>query len=125
MANRAITLIHLSNDEQNLLFDFIYLTIIEKMLQKDFVAFEQSNFKLNSIYLSLLDSKLRIVQNQLKEIKFHMTKQRVKVFINHQASDDSFVQYNYSWNNKAEGSQRFFRDGMKMEVTKRMKMLFG
>lgn len=60
-------MIHLTNEEREFLHDYIFLTIIEKMLQKDFIAFDKSNFKLNSIYLSLLNSKLRIVQNQLKD----------------------------------------------------------
>lgn len=117
-------MIQLKSHERDILHDYIYLRIIESILQSDYKQLELTAFKYNQPYLLLIESKIKVVKGRLKEIKAFMQKEGITVFKNQEESDHTMVQYNYAWKNKAEGYARFWREGMKAETSKRINELF-
>lgn len=117
-------MIQLDPHERDILHDYIYLNIIESILQSDYKQFQKTAIEFNQPYLLVIESKLKIVKDKLKEIRAFMQKEGINVFKNQEESDQTFVQYNYYWKNKAEGYSRFWRAGMNVEITNRIKELF-
>lgn len=115
----------LNDRDQKIILDYIYLQVIKSILQNDFNTLERTPLRYKQPYIKLLDHHLKIVQQQLRNTKYIMQKEGVKVHKNIGQSDDSYVQYDYTWKNKAEGFIRLWKAGMAMETNKRMKALFS
>ncbi|WP_428911332.1 hypothetical protein [Niallia sp. Krafla_26] len=75
--------------DRNIMEKAIYLPMVLTILNRDLEIVNCSPFKLKQPYLELIEETMKIIQKELKEVKYYMRQQKLKVEqISH---DDAFT----------------------------------
>ena len=69
----------------------LYLPMVLTILERDRSIFEKAPFKLKQPYLTLIEETIKAVEKDLKEVKFKMKKDSIKVLKIGQ--NENFTQY--------------------------------
>lgn len=81
----------ISEEDRDIMEKAIYLPMVLIILNRDLLVVENSPFKLRQPYLELIEETMRIVQNELAEVKKYMKANKMKV--TETKRDDSFTMY--------------------------------
>ncbi|WP_338472103.1 hypothetical protein R4Z10_04980 [Niallia sp. XMNu-256] len=75
--------------DRNVMEQAIYLPMVLTILNRDIQIVNSSPFKLKQPYLELIEETMKTIQKELKEVKYYMRQQKLKVEqISH---DDAFT----------------------------------
>ncbi|MBE1554973.1 hypothetical protein [Sporosarcina limicola] len=69
----------------------IYLPMILIILEQDRDSFKKGPFKLKGPYVKLIDDATKLVQAELKETRFYLSRHNMKVI--RSKTDDTFTEY--------------------------------
>ena len=65
--------------DRDIMEQAIYLPMVLTILNRDIEIVSSSPFKLKQPYLDLIEETMKIIQKELKEIKYYMRQQKLKV----------------------------------------------
>jgi hypothetical protein len=83
----------LSKEETKILEHLIYLPLLLAVLERDYQQAKTTPFKLNQVYINLIENTMLKVQADLKGFKEKMYKNKMKLVKG--TTDKSFSEYHY------------------------------
>lgn len=110
-------------NEEKLVVEYIYTVYLIQILEQDHQISSELSFKIPEAYQNFIESKLKIIRQQLVNIKAKMRELKIKVMDPVRVNEE-FVQYDY-FAHGYEGNMRFWDAAMKYEGTRRLKELFN
>ncbi|WP_042352243.1 hypothetical protein [Bacillus massiliigorillae] len=69
----------LSDQDRDIVEQFIYLPMILTILENDKKAINTSNIKIKEPYLTLIEDTMKKITKDLKEVKMYMGKNRISI----------------------------------------------
>ena len=78
-------------EERDMMEKAIYLPMVITILNRDLTVIDKSPFKLKKPYLLLVEETLKVIQNELAEVKRFMKQQQLKVEEIHR--DEAFTMF--------------------------------
>lgn len=105
-----------TEEEENLVFDYIYANYLIPILERDLKQVPAAKFKISEVYINLIEETLRRLRLDLKQIRNEMKVKGIKV--GNPERDDIIVQYEY-WIRGRHGIKRMWDAHMNYEVQKR------
>lgn len=76
-------------NDRDLMEQAIYLPMVLTILNRDLAVIHKSPFKLKQPYLELIEETMKVIQNELKNIKQYMRKEKLNV--QQVSHDDAFT----------------------------------
>ncbi|MFY4775730.1 hypothetical protein [Metabacillus sp. RGM 3146] len=107
--------------EEDLVYEYIYGIYLIEELETNRLGFERLNFKIPEPYLDFIDQRLRILRNEVREMKKEMRQLKIRVI--DPESDGIFSEYKY-FAHGYEASFRFWEAAMRLEGTRRLMKYF-
>lgn len=107
-----------SEEEENLVFDYIYANFLIPVLERDLELVAAAPFKIGKVYVNLIEETLRRVRVDLKRIRDEMKRMGMKV--GDPERDEMIIQYEY-WIRGRHGVKRMWDAHMWMEAQKKIK----
>ncbi|CAM3785917.1 hypothetical protein [Cytobacillus oceanisediminis] len=92
-------------EDRNVMEQAIYLPMVLTILNRDLIVINKSPFKLKQPYLDLVEETLKVIQNELSEVKRYMNKNQLKV---HEIKrDDAFTMFMFLYKGYEEHHNYF------------------
>ncbi|MBT2688965.1 hypothetical protein J7I93_12290 [Bacillus sp. ISL-47] len=92
-------------EDRNVMEQAIYLPMVLTILNRDLIVINKSPFKLKQPYLDLVEETLKVIQNELSEVKRYMNKNQLKV---HEIKrDDAFTMFMFLYKGYEERHNYF------------------
>jgi hypothetical protein len=105
-------------NERDIIEQAMYLPMLLNILERDRMVFEKGAFKLKQPYLELIEETIKVVQQDLKEVKQYMRKNNMKV--TQIAHDDAFTMYLFLYKGFEE-KHNYFNPRIKNKVNELLK----
>ncbi|MCB5235581.1 hypothetical protein [Niallia circulans] len=83
----------LSKEDTKILEHLIYLPLLLTVLERDYQQAKTTPFKLNQVYLNLIEHTMKKVQDDLKGFKEKMRQKKIKLIKGN--LDKNFTEYHY------------------------------
>jgi hypothetical protein len=90
---KEITMNRLSKEDIKILEHLIYLPLLLTVLERDYQQAKTTPFKLNQVYLNLIEHTMKKVQDDLKGFKEKMDRKKLKLIKGNM--DKNFTEYHY------------------------------
>ncbi|MCC3358961.1 hypothetical protein [Bacillus sp. REN16] len=97
---------NISDNEQQLIYDYVYNTKLIELLESDLLKIDKSRLKITGSYVHLLEDILRKVRLYVKDMKMEMKRLDIKVFPGKYV-EDIIIQYLYTAHGY-KGEMRFW-----------------
>src|SRR4051794_11542398 len=91
----------------------IYLPMVLTILNRDIKIINSGPFKLKQPYLELIEETMKTIQKELKEVKFYMRRQKLKV--EQVSHDDAFTGFLFLYKGYEE-QHNYFNPRIKNKV---------
>ena len=65
--------------DRNIMEQAIYLPMVLTILNRDLKVIDTSPFKLKQPYMNLIDETMKVIQIELKDVKYYMNKEKLSV----------------------------------------------
>lgn len=111
----------ITEEQDKMIFDYIYITLLIQILEADLKHIPTINFKLHEPYENLVDKTLRNLRMDLKDLKVEMKKNEMKV--SEPKRDDIIIQYDYFVGRK-QGHKRMLKYHLRNEAERRLVKYF-
>lgn len=92
-------------EDRNVMEQAIYLPMVLTVLNRDLIVINKSPFKLKQPYLDLIEETMKVIQNELTEIKRYMNKNQLKV--QEMKRDDAFTMFMFLYKGYEEHHNYF------------------
>jgi hypothetical protein len=111
----------LSDEERDIFENAIYLPMLLTVLDRDFKVAETAPFKLNQVYLNLIEHTMKKVQKDMRENKTKMYKRKWKLVKGE--NDGYFTEYNFYFSGYHE-VHRYFNANLRNTTEKLLNHYF-
>jgi len=111
----------LNDEERDIFENAIYLPMLLTVLDRDYKVAETAPFKLNQVYLNLIEHTMKKVQKDMRENKTKMYKNKWKLVKGE--NDGVFTEYNFYFNGYHE-VHRYFNANLKNTTEKLLTYYF-
>lgn len=72
----------MTEEEQDLIYKFIYLPLVRKVLEHDLAKIKRAGLKFNDPYITFMEKRIIQVGKELGNIKWKMSARKIKVYGN-------------------------------------------
>ncbi|MEK4825106.1 hypothetical protein NSS71_11155 [Niallia sp. FSL W8-0951] len=111
----------LNDKERDIFENAIYLPMLLTVLDRDFKVAETAPFKLNQVYLNLIEHTMKKVQKDMRDNNTKMYKRNWKLVKGE--SDEAFTEYNFYFDGYHE-VHRYFNHNLRNNTEKLLNYYF-
>ena len=104
----------ISNENYQLIEQFIYLPLVSKILHRDRQLIEKAPFKIKEPYLHIVENALTKVEKDFTELKIKLKQNRITV--TKKGSNEAFTLYEFNINGQTQ-DHSFYHPVMKNKTT--------
>lgn len=109
-------------EDRDIIEKAIYLPMVLIILNRDLTVINESPFKLKQPYLSLIEKTMRVIQEELSQVKQYMRKNHLKVF--ELKRDEAFTMYTFLYKGYEE-NHNYFNPRIRNKVQELMEYYFN
>lgn len=85
----------MSEEESDLVYKFIYLPLVRKVLERDLTKIKQAGLKFNDPYITFIEKRIIQTGKEIGDIKWKMNARNIKVYEDGLEKKESMTVSNY------------------------------
>lgn len=114
----GIILTRIPEKDRDVIEKAIYLPMVLTVLHRDLAIFENSHFKLRNPYIQWIEQTMKIIQQELSEVKYYLREKNIKV--KEMKRDEAFTMFLFLYKGYEE-YHNYFNPRIRNKVEELMK----